>query len=217
MTVVQQFWVLLRDGEILQPLAVSLYRAFAGLVLAVVFGVFTGLLMARSKTANWAFDPLVSLAFPAPKIAFVPIFVLWFGIDDLSKILLVSFTCIFPIAVATYHGAAAVSRILIWSAEAMGTPGRTLLSRVILPASLPYVFSGVRVTLPVALITAFTAEMISGGGGVGAALVYAQRFFQTPTVFVYIIVMLATGFVFDLMIMRLRIWLIPWEDENPSV
>lgn len=215
-TVVQQSWVLLREGEILQPLAVSLYRAFAGLVLAVVFGVFTGLLMARSRAANWALDPLVSFAFPAPKIAFVPIFVLWFGIDDLSKILLVSFTCIFPIIVATYHGAAAVNRILIWSAEAMGTPERKLLYRVIFPASLPYVFSGVRVTLPVALITAFTAEMISDGGGVGAALVYAQRFFQTPTVFVYIVVMLATGFVFDLIIMRLRIWLIPWEDEDPS-
>jgi ABC-type nitrate/sulfonate/bicarbonate transport system permease component len=215
-TVIQQFWVLLGEGEVFEPLAVSLYRAFAGLVLAVVFGVFAGLLMARSRTAHWAFDPLVSLAFPAPKIAFVPIFVLWFGIDDLSKILLVAFTCIFPIVVATYHGAAAVSRILIWSAEAMGTPERHLLYRVILPASLPYVFSGIRVTVPVALITAFTAEMISGGGGVGAALVYAQRFFQTPTVFVYIVVMLATGFIFDLVILRLRTWLIPWEDEDPA-
>src|SRR5271166_6333321 len=94
--VLEQFWILLRDGEIVAPLLVSLYRAFAGLALAVMAGVLGGLLMARSRWAQWALDPLVSIAFPAPKIAFVPIFILWFGIDHLSKILLVAFTCIFP-------------------------------------------------------------------------------------------------------------------------
>jgi ABC-type nitrate/sulfonate/bicarbonate transport system permease component len=212
-TVLEQFWVLLLEGEIVAPLLVSLYRAFAGLALAVVFGVVAGLWMARSKWAHWALDPLVSLGFPAPKIAFVPIFILWFGIDHLSKILLVAFTCVFPMIVATYHGAAAVSRTVIWSAEAMGTSERKLLSRIIFPAAQPYIFSGVRVTVPVALIIAFTAEMIAGGGGVGAALMFAQRFFQTPTVFVYILVMLATGLVLDLVMLRLRHWLIPWDVE----
>jgi ABC-type nitrate/sulfonate/bicarbonate transport system permease component len=212
--VAHQFWLLLLEGEIVRPLLVSLYRAFAGLFLAVLFGVLIGLLMARSKVANWAFDPLVSLAFPAPKIAFMPIFILWFGIDHLSKILLVAFTCIFPMIVATYHGAASVSRTVIWSAEAMATPERKLLYRVILPACLPYIFSGVRVTLPVALIIAFTAEMIAGGGGVGAALMYAQRFFLTPTVFAYIVVMLAVGFLFDWLMRKARSKLIAWDDET---
>jgi ABC-type nitrate/sulfonate/bicarbonate transport system permease component len=213
-TVLEQFWVLLFEGEIIVPLLVSLYRAFAGLALAVVLGVLAGLLMARSRWADWALDPLVSLAFPAPKIAFVPIFILWFGIDHLSKILLVAFTCIFPMIVATYHGAVAVSRTVIWSAEAMGTPERKLLYRIILPAALPYIFSGIRVTMPVALIIAFTAEMIAGGGGVGGALMFAQRFFQTPTVFVYILVMLTTGFVLDYLMLRLRRRLLPWQDET---
>jgi len=88
-----------------------------------------------------------------------------------------------------------------------------MLYRIILPACLPYVFSGIRVTTPVALITAFTAEMIAGGGGVGAALMFAQRFFQTPTVFVYILMMLITGFVFDRALLGLRRFLIPWQDE----
>jgi ABC-type nitrate/sulfonate/bicarbonate transport system permease component len=211
--VLEQFRILLVEGEIVGPLMVSLYRAFAGLVLAVVFGVFIGLLMARSKWAKWALDPLVSFAFPAPKIAFVPIFILWFGIDHLSKILLVAFTCIFPMIVATYHGAMAVSRTVIWSAEAMGTPEGKMLYRIIFPATKPHIFSGVRVTVPVALIIAFTAEMIAGGGGVGAALMFAQRFFQTPTVFVYILTMLATGLVLDRVMLRLRHCLIPWHDE----
>jgi ABC-type nitrate/sulfonate/bicarbonate transport system permease component len=212
--VFEQFWALLLEGEIVVPLMVSLYRAFAGLALAVGFGVIAGLLMARSKWVHWALDPLISIAFPAPKIAFVPIFILWFGIDHLSKILLVAFTCVFPMIVATYHGAAAVSRTVIWSAEAMGTPERKLLFRIIFPAAQPYIFSGVRVTVPVALIIAFTAEMIAGGGGIGSALMFAQRFFQTPTVFVYILVMLATGLVLDSAMLRLRRRLIPWDDET---
>ena len=211
-----KFWSLLGDGEIVMPLLVSLYRAFAGLSIAVVVGVIVGLLMARSKVAHWLLDMLVSLAFPAPKIAFVPIFILWFGIDHLSKILLVAFTCIFPMIVGTYHGALAVNRNIIWSAEAMGTPERKVLSRIVLPASLPYIFNALRITVPVALITAFTAEMIAGGGGVGAALMFAQRFFESPTVFVYILVMLTTGFVFDWFILRLRHRLIPWQDESEA-
>jgi ABC-type nitrate/sulfonate/bicarbonate transport system permease component len=199
--VLDQFWVLLRDGEIVAPLLVSLYRAFAGLALAVMAGVLGGLLMARSRWTDWALDPLVSIAFPAPKIAFVPIFILWFGIDHLSKILLVAFTCVFPMIIATYHGTTAVSRTVVWSAQAMGTPERKLLYRIILPA-----------TLPVALITAFTAEMIAGGGGVGSALMFAQRFFQTPIVFVYILIMLMTGFVLDRLVLWSRRRLLPWQD-----
>jgi len=216
-TVLGQFWVLLGDREILGPLLVSLYRAVVGLALAAVVGVLLGLLMARSKWANWALDPLVSIGFPAPKIAFVPIFILWFGIDDLSKILLVAFNCVFPMNIATHHGAMAVDRTIIWSARAMGTQERKLLYRIILPAALPYVFSGIRVALPIALIIAFTAEMIAGGGGLGGALMFAQRFFQTPTVFVYILVMLATGFVLDHVMLRCRRWFIPWQEETEEV
>ncbi len=213
-SVAQQFWTLLWEGEIVGPLLVSLYRTFFGLAIAVVAGVVAGLLMARSKGASWFLDPLVSLAFPAPKIAFVPIFTLWFGIDHVSKILLVAFNCIFPMLVATYHGAASVNRILIWSAEAMGTSERGLLYRIVLPAALPHILSGVRVTVPVALIITFTTEMIAGGGGVGAALMFAQRFFQTPTVFVYILVILATGLIFDRAMLVLRRRLSPWQEEN---
>jgi ABC-type nitrate/sulfonate/bicarbonate transport system permease component len=211
--VAQQFWVLLREGEIIDPLLVSLYRTFLGLAIAVIAGVMAGLVMARSKWAHWFLDPLISVGFPAPKIAFVPIFTLWFGIDHVSKILLVAFNCVFPMIVATYHGAASVSRVHIWSAEAMGTSERAMLYRIVLPAALPQILSGIRVTVPVALIITFTTEMIAGGGGVGAALMFAQRFFQTPTVFVYILVMLATGLIFDRAMLMLRRRLIPWQDE----
>jgi ABC-type nitrate/sulfonate/bicarbonate transport system permease component len=214
--VAEQLWPLLVGGEILKPLAVSLWRAFGGLVLALVVGAAAGLAMARMRWVRWGVDPLVSFAFPAPKIAFMPIFILWFGLDDLSKILLVAFTCVFPIIVATYHGATAVSRTVVWSAQAMGTSERTLLRRVVLPATLPYIFSGLRVTVPVALITAYTAEMVAGGGGLGSALMFAQRFFQTPAVFLYIILMLLSGVVLDQLMLAARSWMIPWQPEEET-
>ena len=104
------------------PLLLSLYRAFGGLVIALVIGAVAGVAMARTRWMRWGVDPLVSVAFPAPKIAFMPIFILWFGIDSVSKILLVAFTCVFPIIVATYHGATAVSRTIVWSAQAVARP-----------------------------------------------------------------------------------------------
>jgi len=95
----------------------------------------------------------------------------------------------------------------------MGTPERRLLWRIVLPASLPSLFSGLRVTLPVTLITAFTAEMVAGGGGVGAALMFAQRFFETPTVFVYLLVMLLTGFILDKLLLVVRGRVVGWHEE----
>jgi ABC-type nitrate/sulfonate/bicarbonate transport system permease component len=212
--VVVQFVELWEEGEIVKPLLLSVYRAFAGLALAAALGVTTGLLLQRSRLLHWAVEPLVAVGFPAPKIAFMPIFVLWFGIDDLSKILLVAFTCVFPIIVATYHGATTVPRNFIWSAQAMGTSEIMLLRNIILPASLGHIFSGVRVAVPVALITAYTAEMIAGGGGLGAALMYAQRMFLTPTVFVYIVLMLLSGILFDQVLLALRRKTLPWMEEH---
>ncbi len=201
------------DGQIVGPLLTSLFRAFAGLILAVVAGLALGIGMARLRGMLWAFDPLIAIGFPSPKIAFLPIFILWFGIDHLSKVLIVAFTCVFPLVVSAYHGAAGVPQIWLWSARAMGTAERRLLWRVVLPASLPYLFSGLRVAMPVALITAFTAEMVAGGGGLGAALMFAQRFFETPTVFVYLFLMLLTGFVFDKLMLGLRRRAVGWGEE----
>jgi len=212
--VLAQFAVLLDAGEIVAPLSVSLLRAAGGLALAAVVGVVLGLAMARSPRVHWLADPLVSFGFPTPKIALMPIFILWFGIDHLSKILLVALTCVFPVVVASYHGASALSRTLVWSAQAMGTPPRRMLTRVVFPATLPFIFSGLRVTVPVALITAYAAEMVAGGGGLGATLMYAQRLFQTPTVFVDIVLMLLTGVLFDQLLLALRRRLLPWQPEE---
>ena len=119
--VVEQLWRSTLDGTLVADLSLSLGRAICGLVVATVAGVILGLLMARNRAVEWLADPLVALGFPSPKIAFLPIFILWFGIESLSKILLVAFACIFPVIIGTYSAARAVSRLFVWSARSLGS------------------------------------------------------------------------------------------------
>jgi ABC-type nitrate/sulfonate/bicarbonate transport system permease component len=210
--VFEQFVPLALSGDLVEPLLVSLYRATAGFLLAMVLGVATGFLMARVRVVRWLLDPLIAFSFPSPKVAFLPVFILWFGIDHLSKIALVAFTCVFPFIVAAYAGATTVPTHQLWAARAMGTSNLALLWRVVFPASLPSLMSGVRVGVPYALVSAFSAEMIAGGGGLGGAMVLAQRYFETPTVFVYLLMMLATGYLIDFGVLRLRHRILRWHE-----
>ncbi len=196
-SVMAQLWDSILDGTLFQDLSTSLARAFGGLLLAAVTGILVGSAMARSRLMHWFFDPAVALGFPSPKIAFLPIFIAWFGIYSLSKILLVAFACLFPIVIGTFSAVRGINRFLIWSGYSLGASKAAMLTRVILPACCPRVFAAMRVALPVALITTFTAEMVAGGGGMGATLMYSQRFFETKVVFAYIVVMLTVGLLLD--------------------
>jgi ABC-type nitrate/sulfonate/bicarbonate transport system permease component len=210
--VIEQFIPLAQKGELLGPLIISLYRTAVGLALAMSVGVAVGFLMARIAAVRWLLDPLIAFAFPSPKVAFLPVFILWFGIDHLSKIALVAFTCVFPFIIAAYAGATTVPTNQLWAARAMGTSNTGLLWRVIFPASLPSLMSGVRVGVPYALVSTFSAEMIAGGGGLGGEMVLAQRYFETPTVFVYLLMMLAVGYLIDIAVLRLRSHILRWHE-----
>ena len=211
-TVIELIPKLFAEGQLIQPLLVSLFRAGAGLLMALIVGVTLGFMMARNRLVRFLIEPLVSFGFSSPKIAFLPIFILWFGIDHVSKILLVALTSVFPFIVSAYEGARNVTVNQLWAARAMGTSDILLLRRVVLPASLPSLMSGLRIAVPYALMTAFTAEMIAGGGGLGGALVLAQRYFETPTVFAYILIMLGTGYVLDIAFVWARGHVLRWHD-----
>ena len=203
---------LLQEGELTGPLLTSLYRAAAGLAIAMVAGLVTGLLIARVRWVRLLVGPLVAFGAPAPKIALLPVFIAWFGIGHFSKILLVAMTAVFPFILAAQAGAEGVPMRQIWAARAMGTSEFDLFRRVVFPSALPALLTGLRVAVPYALITAFTAEMIAGGGGLGGTLVMAQRYFETPTVFADILLMLAVGYVVDLGLVRLQRTITPWSE-----
>jgi NitT/TauT family transport system permease protein len=160
-------WEMSRDGEIGPNLAVSIYRALTGLAIGSALGVAIGLAMATSRRADAFFGPLVATTYSLPKSSLVPLFILWFGIGNATDILTVVLACLLPVVVSTYHGVQAVPPVLVWSARAMGTPRHKIWWRILLPSSLPAIFTGVRIALGFCFVLTISAEMIAAKTGIG--------------------------------------------------
>ena len=150
------------SGDLWINLGLTLYRAMAGFVIAAVGGIALGALMSRNRLIRWFFDPIISVGFPMPKIAFLPVIILWLGLYDVSKISIVVFDAIFPVVTATLAGIASVDKELIWSALNMGASEREVMWQIKLPAALPQILTGLQVALPISLIVAIIAEMVDG-------------------------------------------------------
>src|SRR5438874_2517535 len=163
--VLERIWTDALGGDLFMNIGVTLYRAITGFLIATVAGIVLGLAMSRSVAARWFFDPIISVGFPMPKIAFLPVVILWLGLYDVAKISMVVFDAIFPVVTATIIGIQGVEKELIWSARNMGAKDRELMWQIVLPAALPQILTGLQVALPIALIVAVVCEMAMGGYG----------------------------------------------------
>lgn len=205
----------LGDPAFLGHAAITLYRLFAGFLLALVIGVPLGLAGARIPALGAALRPLIRVLAPIPKIALYPALILSLGFDDASKIVLVTADALFPILLATFQGAAAVDPKLLWSARAAGTSERGTLLKVILPATIPSVLTGSRIALVVACIVVFLAEMITSTDGLGYLLVRATRTFQVVDMFVPLVTISAIGLLLNGALALLRARLLAGFPEEP--
>jgi ABC-type nitrate/sulfonate/bicarbonate transport system permease component len=204
------------DGNLAEIVALTLYRALTGFAIAAVGGIALGLAMSRSVGLRWFFDPLISVGFPMPKIAFLPIIVLWLGVYDVSKISMVVFDAIFPVVTATLAGLAGVERELIWSARNLGARERELLWQVMVPAALPQIMTGLQVALPIALIVAVIAEMKMGGYGIGGSMITASRFSDSRGVFAGIVEIAVIGYALVKGMALVRRRLLAWHAETSN-
>jgi ABC-type nitrate/sulfonate/bicarbonate transport system permease component len=201
-------------GDLWRNLGLTLYRALTGFVIAAVGGIALGAAMSRNGIVRWFFDPIVSVGFPMPKIAFLPIIILWLGLYDVAKISIVVFDAIFPVVTATLAGLAAVDKELIWSARNMGASERALMWQIKLPAALPQILTGLQVALPIALIVAIIAEMAMGGYGLGGAMMTASRFADSRGVFAGIVEIAVVGYILIKAMAFARRRLLVWHQET---
>ncbi len=169
--------------------------------------------MSRNAIADWFFDPIVSVGFPMPKIAFLPVVILWLGVYDVSKITIIVIDAIFPVIAATVIAIAGVEKELIWSARNMGASNRELLHQIILPAAFPQIMTGLQVALPLSLIVAVVAEMLMGGYGLGGAMMTASRFANSPGVFAGIVEIAIVGYCLVKAMSLIRRRLLIWHPE----
>jgi ABC-type nitrate/sulfonate/bicarbonate transport system permease component len=201
-------------GELWRNIGVTMFRALTGFAIAAVGGVTLGAMMARNRVVRWFFDPIISVGFPMPKIAFLPIIILWLGLYDVSKISVVVFDAIFPVVTATLAGLAAVDKELIWSGRNMGASERELMWQIALPAALPQILTGLQVALPIALIVAIIAEMAMGGYGLGGAMMSASRFADSRGVFAGIVEIAIVGYALIKAMALIRRRLLVWHQET---
>jgi ABC-type nitrate/sulfonate/bicarbonate transport system permease component len=158
---------LLAGREIRDNLLITLARAAIGLILGAIFGVWLGLMMARSETFRAYAAPIVGGTYSLPKSALIPLFILWFGIGTATTVCAVFLACLLPMVVNTFQGVASTPRVLVWGAEALGTSPKGMLWRVFLPHALPDIFTGLRVALGFSFVLAISSEMIASTNGIG--------------------------------------------------
>jgi NitT/TauT family transport system permease protein len=158
---------LLKTGELITNAADSIYRAAAGLSLAVLLGSLAGVFMAYSRPVNILIGPLVELFYPLPKSALIPVTVFWLGFGDGSKILLIFLGCMLPVTVGAYNGARSTEQALLWSARSMGASRLRMLWDVVVPSALPELLNGIRTALALSFVLLVISELIASRKGLG--------------------------------------------------
>jgi NitT/TauT family transport system permease protein len=205
--------ILTDRGELINILD-SLRRMAIGLILAVALAIPLGLLMGRSRAVASFFNPLLMVIYPVPKAALMPVIMLWLGVGDVSKTLVIFLGVSLPIIYHSFQGARAVEEKMLWSGAAMGMSAGRRMLRIVLPAALPEILTGCRTGLVLALITMVTSEMIARQSGAGNILFNALDMAQYDTVFAMIIIIGAMGIILDAAFERLRSALVKWSEPR---
>ena len=185
-------------------------RWAVGFSISLILSIPIGIYMARSRRVYNFLDPILTLTYPVPKAAMIPILMLWMGAGDLSKVTVIVIGCFIPLVISAYHGAQGVETSLIWSARAMGMGERAVLFRILLPASLPTIFSGIRMALAISLIVVLGSEMIARQSGLGYYLFNSLEMGLYQTTYSVLIIISGIGLlldlIFSLVMRKVLIW-----------
>jgi ABC-type nitrate/sulfonate/bicarbonate transport system permease component len=209
-TVLATFWQCLIDGTYLSVIGSSLRRLFIGYFLAVVFAVGIGLAMGVWRFIFLLAEPLVEFLRPIPSPAYLPMAILFLGIDDGMKVFMVVFASFFPILLNTVTGVRSIDPVLLETGRTFGYGRWQIMRKVMLPASASFILTGMKISLAIALIVTVIAEMVAGNSGIGFYILNAQRSFLVPEMYAGVIALALVGFglskVFVLAENRLLHW-----------
>lgn len=195
-TVAETFWRMLMDGSLIHHTAASVGRLMFGFVIGSLAGILIGLLMGHSAAAERFFLPLLSALMPIPSLAWIPLFVLWFGLGNAATIGVIIFAAVLPTAFNTWTGVKTLNPVFIRAAESMNCRGRKLFFKVIFPASLPMTLAGLRIGLSQSWRALVAGEMLAATAwGLGFAIFDAREFLATDKMLVMVAVIGFTGFL----------------------
>lgn len=213
--VARAFVDLVQDGTLVQASAESTKTLALGFLLALIVGLIVGLGSARSWLAYNAANPWITALYSTPSVALVPFMSLWLGIGDTAKVAVIALFAVFPIIVNTQQGVRYVDAGLLEVARAFNSSERRLWTDVLLPAALPFIFAGIRLAIPRALVGMVLAEfLISVGRGLGSLIIIYQNTFRVDRMFVPVIVVAAMGVVLIAIAQWIERRLVPWAGWN---
>jgi taurine transport system permease protein len=216
--VLQKGWLLATSGymesTLWQHLGASLGRIGLGLLLAVLTAIPVGIAIGRNRVAQGILDPLIEFYRPIPPLAYLPLIVIWCGIGELSKVLLIYLAIFAPIAIATATGVRTVDPAKLRAAQSLGASRGQLIRHVILPSALPDILTGVRIGLGVGWSTLVAAELIAATSGLGFMVQSAAQFLVTDVVILGILVIAVIAFALEMSLRALQRRLVPWHGQS---
>jgi taurine transport system permease protein len=189
----------------------SLYRVFAAFVLAVVTAVPVGIAMGVSRIMRGIFDPPIEFYRPLPPLAYLPLIVIWFGIEETAKVILIYLACFAPLAMAARAGVRSVAIEQINAAYSMGASKWQVIWHVIIPAAMPEILTGMRIAIGFGWTTLVAAEMVAATAGLGQMVLNASNFLRTDVVIMGIVVIGVVAYLFDLLMRWVEVKAVPWK------
>jgi taurine transport system permease protein len=213
--VVAQFVDVASDGfggsTLLEHALWSLFRVFAAFLLACVTAIPIGIAMGVSRVFRGVFDPPIEFYRPIPPLAYLPLIIIWFGIGDLGKVILIYLAVFAPLALNARAGVRSVSLEQIHAAYSLGASRLQVIRHVILPAALPEILTGMRIGIGFGWTTLVAAEMVAATAGLGFMVLNAAEFLRSDVVIMGIVVIGALAYLFDLLMRRVERALVPWK------
>jgi len=201
-------------GNLFFHVGITATEAFSGFLIGASAGVTAGVLLGRIRFLSDLLQPFILAFYSLPKIALAPLFILWIGIGIWMKIVLTATVVFFLVFLNTYTGVRSVSRELVAILKLMGASERHVLFKVVLPSAVAWVFAGLRISVPYALIGAIVGELIAANRGLGFVLASATGQFDTAGVFAALLVIMAMAFVLNTLVRLLERWLMPWKTSE---
>jgi taurine transport system permease protein len=199
------------DKPLWQHFAASMFRVFSAFALACVTAIPIGIAMGMSRVARGIFDPPLEFYRPLPPLAYLPLIIIWFGIDELPKVLLIFLSCFAPLALAARSGMRSASQEQINAAYSMGASYGQVVRYVILPSAMPDILVGMRIAIGFGWTTLVAAEMVAANLGLGQMVLNASNFLRTDIVIMGIIVIGVIAYLFDLLMRWVERRVVPWK------
>jgi ABC-type nitrate/sulfonate/bicarbonate transport system permease component len=212
--IAKQFWETLRHGTLLADMGYSGLNFVIGFALALVSGVVIGVIIGWYRKARLLFDPFLNALYATPRIAMVPMIIIWFGVGMWSKVFIVFLSAFFPILVNTVGGIRAIDPDLLRAARAFCASDWQIFKTVAIPGSVPFILTGIRQGVALGLIGVVVGEMFGGSQGVGFMVAYSGNNFATDTLFVGVLIIAFAGILLTSLAERLERRFSRWRPER---